>query len=180
MFDIGAEANHYFNGFVSGQLLECCILMGLMYGGFKITGIPFPELLAFIIGIASLVPMFGGYFGFVVSFILVLAVDSTQAIIFTICFVIIQQFEANVIYPRVVGGYVGISGLYVLLSLVIFGNLLGFFGLLIAVPSMALIYAVGSRIVNITLYRHRIEITDTSIHKIKDVDQDIPHNYQGT
>lgn len=179
MFDIGAEANHYFNGFVSGQLLECCILMGLMYGGFKITGIPFPELLAFIIGIASLVPMFGGYFGFAVSFILVLAVDSTQAIIFTICFVIIQQFEANVIYPRVVGGYVGISGLYVLLSLVIFGNLLGFFGLLIAVPSMALIYAVGSRIVNITLYRHRIEITDTSIHKIKDVDQDIPHNYRG-
>lgn len=179
MFDIGAEANHYFNGFVSGQLLECCILMGLMYCGFRITGVPFPELLAFIIGIAALVPMFGGYFGFAVSFILVLAVDSTQAIIFTICFVIIQQFEANVIYPRVVGSSVGISGLYVLLSLVIFGNLLGFFGLLIAVPSMALIYAVGSRIVNITLYRQRIEITDTSIHKIEDVDQDTPHSYHG-
>lgn len=179
MFDIGAEANHYFNGFVSGQLLECCILMGLMYCGFRLTGVPFPELLAFIIGIASLVPMFGGYFGFAMSFILVLAVDSTQAIIFTICFVIIQQFEANVIYPRVVGGSVGISGLYVLLSLVIFGNLLGFFGLLIAVPSMALIYAVGSRIVNITLYRQRIEVTDTSVHKIEDMDQDTPHRYHG-
>ena len=53
IFDIGAEANHYFNGFVSGQLLECCILMSLMYVGFKLTGLPFPELLAFIIGAVS-------------------------------------------------------------------------------------------------------------------------------
>lgn len=168
IFDIGAEANHYFNGFVSGQLVECCILTCLMYTGFKLTGLPFPELIAFIIGFASLVPMFGGFVGFGISFVLVLAVEPSRAIIFTICFVIIQQFEANIIYPRVVGGAVGISGLYVLLSLVIFGNLFGFFGLLIAVPSMALIYAVGSRVVNISLYRKRIEVTDKTIKKIKD------------
>lgn len=168
IFDIGAEANHYFNGFVSGQLLECCILTSLMYAGFRLTGLPFPELIAFIIGLASLVPMFGGFVGFGISFILVLAVEPTQAIIFTICFVIIQQFEANIIYPRVVGGAVGISGLYVLLSLVVFGNLFGFFGLLIAVPSMALIYAVGSRFINIALYRNHIEVTDKSIKKTKD------------
>ncbi|WP_050637857.1 AI-2E family transporter [Candidatus Stoquefichus sp. SB1] len=168
IFDIGAEANHYFNGFVSGQLLECCILTSLMYAGFRLTGLPFPELIAFIIGLASLVPMFGGFVGFGISFILVLAVEPTQAIIFTICFVIIQQFEANIIYPRVVGGAVGISGLYVLLSLVVFGNLFGFFGLLIAVPSMALIYAVGSRFINISLYRNHIEVTDKSIKKMSD------------
>lgn len=179
IFDIGAEANHYFNGFVSGQLLECCILMFLMYVGFKLTGVPFPELLAVIIGIAALVPMFGGYIGFGISFILVLAVNPAQAVVFAICFIVIQQFEANIIYPRVVGGAVGISGLFVLLSLVIFGNLLGFFGLLIAVPSMALIYAVGSRVINIGLYRKRIEVTDKSIKKIKDVDDDIPHSYRG-
>lgn len=168
IFDIGAEANHYFNGFVSGQLLECCILTSLMYIGFRLIGLPFPELLAFIIGIASLVPMFGGFVGFGISFVLVLAVDPTKAILFTICFVVIQQFEANIIYPRVVGGAVGISGVYVLLSLVIFGNLFGFFGLLIAVPSMALIYAVGSRVINISLYRKHIEVTDHSIKKMKD------------
>lgn len=168
IFDIGAEANHYFNGFVSGQLLECCILTSLMYAGFRLTSLPFPELIAFIIGLASLVPMFGGFVGFGISFILVLAVEPTQAIIFTICFVIIQQFEANIIYPRVVGGAVGISGLYVLLSLVVFGNLFGFFGLLIAVPSMALIYAVGSRFINISLYRNHIEVTDKSIKKMSD------------
>lgn len=168
IFDIGTEANHYFNGFVSGQLLECCILTTLMYCGFRITSMPYPELLAFVIGISSLVPMFGGYFGFGISFILVLAINPTKAIIFIITFVIIQQFEANVIYPKVVGNAVGISGLYVLLSLVIFGNLLGFFGLLIAVPSMALIYAVGSRFINISLYRKHIEVTDKRVDIIKD------------
>lgn len=168
IFDIGTEANHYFNGFISGQLLECCILTSLMYAGFKITGLPFPELIAFIIGFASLVPMFGGFVGFAISFILVLAVEPTHAILFTICFVIIQQCEANLIYPRVVGGAVGISGLYVLISLVVFGNLLGFFGLLIAVPSMALIYAVGSRWVNLTLYSKHIEVSATDIHRFED------------
>lgn len=179
IFDIGAEANHYFNGFVSGQLVECCILATLMYCGFRLTNMPFPELLAIIIGLASLVPMFGGFVGFGIAFLLVLAVDPSKAIIFTICFLIIQQFEANIIYPRVVGGAVGISGLYVLLSLLIFGNLFGFFGLLIAVPSMALIYAVSSRVINIGLYRRRIEVTDKTIKKIEDVDEDIPSTYRG-
>ena len=170
IFDIGTEANHYFNGFVSGQLLESCILMCLMYFGFRITSMPFPELLAFIIGFSSLVPMFGGFVGFGVSFILVLAVEPSVALIFAICFIIIQQFESNVLYPRVVGNAVGISGLYVLFALVVFGNLFGFFGLLIAVPSMALIYAVGSRVINISLYRKHIEVTSTSIKKF-DVDE---------
>lgn len=167
-FDIGAEANHYFNGFVSGQLLECCILTFIMYLGFKITGMPFPELIAFIIGTTALVPMFGGFVGFGISFVLILAVEPEKSILFTICFLIIQQIESNLIYPRVVGNAVGISGLYVLVALVIFGNLWGFFGLLIAVPCMALIYAIGSRTVNISLYRQRIEVTDRTIKRIKD------------
>lgn len=167
IFDIGAEANHYFNGFVSGQLLESTILTCLMYIGFRVIDIPFPELLAFIIGITSLVPMFGGFVGFGIDFILVLAIDSTSAIFFTLCFIIIQQFESNVLYPRVVGNAVGISGLYVLVGLVVFGNLLGFFGLLIAVPSMALIYAVSSRVINIALYRKHIEVTDKTIKKFE-------------
>lgn len=168
IFDIATEANHYFNGFVSGQLLESFILTCLMYIGFKICRLPFQELIACIIGVSSLVPMFGGFFGFGISFILVLAVNPSQAVAFTICFIIIQQFESNVIYPRVVGGAVGISGLYVLLALVIFGKLFGFFGLLIAVPSMALIYAVGSRIITIGLYRKNIEVTDQKVKKIDD------------
>lgn len=179
IFDIGSEANHYFNGFVSGQLLECCILTLLMYGGFRLIQVPFPELIAMIIGIAALVPMFGGFVGFGIGFILVLAVEPSSAFIFTICFLIIQQFESNLIYPHVVGGAVGISGLFVLLSLVIFGNLFGFFGMLIAVPSMALIYAVSSRIINIGLYRKRIEVTENGIQQIKDMDEDTPHTYRG-
>lgn len=113
------EANHYFNGFVSGQLLESCILMFLMYVGFKITGLPFPELIAFIGPFPNLIPMFGGYFGFAISFILVLAINSTQAIIFTICFVIIQQFSQYYLSSccRRSCWY---FWLYVLLSLVIF------------------------------------------------------------
>ena len=80
----------------------------------------------------------------------------------------IQQIESNIIYPRVVGNAVGISGLYVLIALVIFGNLWGLLGMLIAVPCMALIYAVTSRTVNISLYRKHIEVTDKTIQMFED------------
>lgn len=167
MIDIGKEANHYFNGFVAGQLLEACIFTVLMYISFIFTKAPFPELLALILGILSLIPLFGGYIGFAICAFLVLAVDSSKLLVFTISYFVIQQIEGNLIYPRVVGNAVGISGLYVLLSLVVFGNLFGFFGMLIAVPSMALIYAVASRVITIGLYRNNIEVTSKEVKKLK-------------
>ena len=167
MIDIGKEANHYFNGFVAGQLLEACIFTVLMYISFIFTKAPFPELLALILGILSLIPLFGGYIGFAICVFLVLAVDSSKLLVFTISYFVIQQIEGNLIYPRVVGNAVGISGLYVLLSLVVFGNLFGFFGMLIAVPSMALIYAVASRVITIGLYRNNIEVTSKEVKKLK-------------
>lgn len=167
MIDIGKEANHYFNGFVAGQLLEACIFTVLMYISFIFTKAPFPELLALILGVLSLIPLFGGYIGFAICAFLVLAVDSSKLLIFTISYFVIQQIEGNLIYPRVVGNAVGISGLYVLLSLVVFGNLFGFFGMLIAVPSMALIYAVASRVITIGLYRNNIEVTSKEVKKLK-------------
>ena len=167
MIDIGKEANHYFNGFVAGQLLEACIFTVLMYISFIFTKAPFPELLALILGVLSLIPLFGGYIGFSICAFLVLAVDSSKLLVFTISYFVIQQIEGNLIYPRVVGNAVGISGLYVLLSLVVFGNLFGFFGMLIAVPSMALIYAVASRVITIGLYRNNIEVTSKEVKKLK-------------
>lgn len=180
LFDIGSEANHYFNGFVSGQLLECCIFMTLIYIVMRIFNLPFPELIAVIVALFSLVPMFGTFVGFFITFILVLAAQPQSAILFAVCFICVQQFEGNVIYPKVVGEAVGISGLYVLLSLCVFGNLFGFIGLLIAVPSMALIYAIGSRVINIGLYRKRIDVSIDGIRKLEDeMDSDIPHTYHG-
>lgn len=167
MIDIGKEANHYFNEFVAGQLLEACIFTVLMYVSFIFTKAPFPELLAIILGVLSLIPMFGGFIGFFICAFIVSAVAPSKLLVFTISYLLIQQFEGNVIYPRVVGNAVGISGLYVLLSLVIFGNLFGFFGMLIAVPSMALIYAVASRVITIGLYRNNIEVTSKEVKRLK-------------
>ena len=167
MIDIGKEANHYFNGFVAGQLLEACIFTVLMYGSFMFTKAPFPELLALILGVLSLIPLFGGIIGFFICTFIVLAVEPSKTLIFAISYFVIQQIEGNLIYPRVVGNAVGISGLYVLLALVVFGNLFGFFGMLIAVPSMALIYAVASRVITIGLYRNNIEVTSKEVKKLK-------------
>lgn len=166
IMDIGMEANHYYKSFISGQMLEACIFMAILYVVMKICGTPFPELIAVFSGLCALVPIFGAYFAYFIGVILILAINPNQALIFTILYICVQQFEGNVIYPHVVGDAVGISGLFVLLSLTVFGSLFGFVGLLIAVPSMALIYAVGSRIINYRLYRNRIEVTEKTIRII--------------
>lgn len=168
IFEVAAEANHYFSSFVTGQVLEACCFMTLVYVFMRIFGLPFPELVALIAFLFSFIPMFGGFFSFTFGLILVAAAQSESLLLYIIMFVCLQQFEGNVVYPRVVGNAVGISGLFVLLGITIFGNLFGFFGVLIAVPLTALIYALASRIINITLYRRHIEVTYHHLEEIKE------------
>lgn len=85
---------------------------------------------------------------------------------FAIIYLCLQQFEGNVVYPKIVGKSVGIGGLFVLLGITIFGNLWGVVGVLIGVPLTALIYAVFSRIINIGLYQKHIEVTYNNLYKL--------------
>ena len=179
IFDLCSEANYYFNGFISGQLVNMVLFAIMIYIPLRLIGLPFTELMAVFVGFCSLIPMFGCYISFFINLVIVLALAPHKLIAYIIIFVIIQQTEANLIYPKVVGKAVGISGLYIILGLSVFGKLFGFMGLLVAVPCMALIYAVFSRLITITLYRRRIEVNENSIDEIEGIDEDIPYTYRG-
>ena len=168
IIEIATISRTTFTNFIIGQTIEAIILGSLCALGMKIFGFPYAPMVGTLVGITAFIPIIGAFIGGGIGAFMIMTVDPMQALLFIIYLVILQQIEGDLIYPRVVGGAVGISGLYVLLSLVLFGNIFGFFGLLIAVPSMALIYAVGSRVINISLYRNHIEVTDKSIKKIKD------------
>ena len=94
------------------------------------------------------------------------AAQSKSMLAFAIIYLCLQQFEGNVVYPKIVGKSVGIGGLFVLLGITIFGNLWGVVGVLIGVPLTALIYAVFSRIINIGLYQKHIEVTYNNLYKL--------------
>lgn len=164
IFKIGKKANHIFSGFIGGQLLEAIILGFLCYVTMLLFKFPFPELIATLVGITSLVPMFGAMFGMAFGCVLIFAINPLQSIWFIIYFQILQQLENNLIYPRVVGGSVGISGIYVLLSLLIFGALFGLIGMLIAVPVTALLYTVTSETVHAILDKKNVHVDENNYY----------------
>ncbi|MFV0479337.1 MAG: AI-2E family transporter [Anaerorhabdus sp.] len=164
IFEWGTKANYIFSRFISGQLLEACILGTIYFVVLTLLNFPFAMLIACIIAVSSIVPMFGAMFGMAFGCLLILAVRPFIDIIwFIIVFQIVQTFEGNLIYPRVVGKSVGLPGLWVLLSLIIFGALWGLFGMLIAVPFTALIYKMVCEIGNYILKKRKIIVTPNNI-----------------
>ncbi len=165
ILEICEEGSHYFNSFITGQVLEATVFMTEIYIMTKVFHFPFAELIAVCAFLFSFIPMFGSFLTLCIGTVLVAAADSKDIFLFIVLFVITQQFEGNVVYPRIVGKKVGISGLYVLIGITFFGNLWGIFGVVAGVPITALLYATLSRLINISLYRRGIYVTREHIAK---------------
>ncbi len=164
IFEWGTKTNYIFSRFISGQLVEACILGTIYFAVLSTLNFPFAMLISCIIAVTSIVPMFGAMFGMAVGCLLILAVRPFgDTILFIIVFQLVQTFEGNVIYPRVVGKSVGLPGLWVLLSLIILGAMWGLFGMLIAVPFTALMYKIVCDLVNYILRIRKIRITESQV-----------------
>lgn len=172
IFQWAAKANKIFASFITGQLTEACILWVLYYFTMRLFHFPFPELISTLIAICSIVPVFGSMFAMSVGAILILSKDPLTAVLFIIYYQLMQQFEDNVIYPRVVGSSVGLPGLWVLLSIFVFGAEFGIIGMLLAVPTTAFLYSLFTELVNRRLKKQQVIVTDTTIELIETKEED--------
>lgn len=137
-----------FNRYVLGQLTEALILGVLCTLGMLLFQFDYPLLIGVIIGVSGLVPVIGSYIGGFIAFILLLMVNPTKALWFILFLVILQQFEGNVIYPRVVGNSLGLPGIWILLSVTIGGGLAGPLGILLGIPIATVLYILLKNDVN--------------------------------
>ena len=99
-------------------------------------------MMSMVVGVTALIPILGAYIGGAVAVILLFMVSPFKALLFLIFFVILQQVENNVIYPRVVGGRLGLPGIWVLLAITVGGKLGGVIGMLFGVPTTTVIYTL--------------------------------------
>lgn len=156
IYKIGKISNNIMGKFVSGQLLEAVILGSICFVGLIILNIPYAPLIAVIIGITNLIPIFGPIFGTIPSAFLILLVNPLSALIFVIFILIIQQIDANIIYPRVVGESVSLPAMWIMIAILIGGGLFGVLGMLLAVPFFAILYIVVGEYIN-KRYEKRIK-----------------------
>ena len=134
--------NRVFGGFVNGKIIDS-IVIGVMTGLFcGIVDMPYAMLVSVIIGVTNIIPFFGPFIGAIPSAFLILVESPQMALIFIIFILVLQQVDANLVQPMVLGDSTGLSGLGVLLAIIVGSNLFGFVGMILAVPGFAILMAI--------------------------------------
>ena len=139
---IARLTNVTFSSFISGQVLEACILGVLFAVVMVILKMPYIPLVSVIIAVTALIPVVGAFVGCVVGAFFILVNDPLQALTFIAVFLVIQQLENNLIYPRVVGTSIGLPGMWVLVAVTIGGEVMGVAGMLVMIPLASVLYAL--------------------------------------
>ena len=129
-----------FSNFLTGQCVEAMILGMMFFIAMTIFNMPYAMLVGVLIAFTALIPIFGAFIGCVIGAFLILMVDPLQALGFIIMFLILQQIEGNLIYPKVVGSSVGLPSIWVLAAVTIGGSLMGVVGMLIFIPIVSVVY----------------------------------------
>ncbi len=133
-------ANSTFASFFTGQFIEAIILGSLCTLGLFIFKFPYAPMIGSVVGFTALIPLIGAYLGGAFGFCMILTQDPIKAFLFILFLVILQQIEGNLIYPRVVGGSVGLPGIWVVIAIIIGGGVAGITGVFFSVPVTATIY----------------------------------------
>ena len=158
--DVASLAYKTFSNFLSGQCLEAVILGMMFFVTLMIGGFPYAGTISVIIGCMSLIPFVGAFIGLAFGVLLLAVVNIKQAFWFIVIFFIIQQIEGHIVYPKVVGGSVGLPALWTLLAVVVGGKVSGVFGIILFIPLFSVIYALVRRNVYDRLTNKEIEITE--------------------
>ena len=152
-----ALTNRTFSSFISGQCVEACILGGMFAVAMFILRMPYVTLISVLIAVTALVPLVGGFIGCFLGAFFILVNDPMQALIFVIVFLVIQQIEGNLIYPKVVGGSIGLPGMWVLAAVTIGGDLMGVVGMFLMIPLSSVVYTLLREVTNKRLAKREID-----------------------
>ena len=142
ILDICSLTYKTFSNFLTGQCVEALILGSMFFVVMGIIRLPYALLVGVLIAFTALIPIFGAFIGCAVGAFLILMVDPWKAVVFIILFLVLQQIEGNLIYPKVVGNSVGLPSIWVLAAVSIGGSLMGVVGMLIFIPLVSVVYTI--------------------------------------
>ena len=160
-----------FGGFISGKILDSAIIGVLCFVVVSIMKMPYPMLISVIVGVTNIIPFFGPFIGAVPCALLILMVNPMQCLYFIIFIWILQQFDGNILGPKILGDSTGLSSFWVLFSIIVFGGLFGFVGMLIGVPLFAVIYSLVGGVIQSRLTKKKMSINSEDYSNLAKVDQ---------
>jgi len=145
VIDVLSIFNKSFRNYFISQVKEAIILGVLLYIVMLIARLPYASSISILVGVTALIPVIGAYAGLFIGALMIITKSFSSMIIFIIVHTVVQQFENNIIYPRVVGSSVGLPGMWVIVAVALGGSLFGIFGVFVAVPVAASLYFILKR-----------------------------------
>ncbi len=171
VFEIARRTNRIFGGYVVGKIVDALFVGVVTYIAMLIMGMPYAPLISTLIGVTNIIPFFGPFLGGIPATLLLLIENPSDALIFVIFIVILQQIDGNIIENRILGERLGISDFWVLVSILLFGGIFGFGGMLLGVPVFAVIYTLINDAVNNRLKRKRYPVETEIYYTLESVDK---------
>ncbi len=159
MLRLGAQTNSVFSGFLTGKIIDSLIIGLLCFIGLTVIGMPYNVLISVIVGVTNIIPFFGPFIGAIPSGILILLVEPKKVIWLLLFILILQQFDGNILGPKILGNSTGLPAIWVMVSLLIGGGLFGFVGMLLSVPAFALIYSLTRDSVEVRLKKKKMPVS---------------------
>lgn len=170
--NLADKANKIFNGYVSASLLDALVIGILTFITLCIFDIEYAALISLIVGVTNIIPFLGPFIGAIPSAILLLLVDPKQCLIFIVIIIVVQQLDANVIKPKILGQSTGLSSFWVIFAVFVSGKLFGAIGMFVGVPVFAVIYVLFKELVENKL--NKKSLSPNTIDYREDLDHTFP------
>lgn len=146
--ELTRSSHKTFIGFLGGKLLDSLIIGIICFVGMKIFKMPYPLLVSFIIGITNIVPVFGPFIGAVPSVIIIFIASPIKALWFILFILVLQQFDGNILGPKILGNSTGLTAFWVMFAILLGNGLFGLVGMILGVPTFAVIYSIIVSMIN--------------------------------
>lgn len=157
LLEVCSQANRIFVGFINGKLIDSAIIGVLCFILCLIFRIPYPMLVSVIVGVTNIIPFFGPIIGAIPCLMILVIVDPWAALRFFFLVIGLQQFDGNILGPKILGDSTGLSAIWVLIAIVTCGGLFGFPGMVLGVPTFAVLYSLVREWVNKRLRKKGID-----------------------
>lgn len=168
-------AHSVFGGFITGKLLDSLIIGIMCFFALQFLKMPYVLLVSVIIGVTNVIPFFGPFIGAVPSAFLILLVSPMKCLYFLIFILVLQQFDGNILGPKILGDSTGLPSFWVLFSILLFGGLFGFVGMIIAVPLFAVIYRLTAAYVSGALKKKNLSARTEDYLSLDYIDEENKH-----
>lgn len=164
------KTNEIFGGFIIGKIIDSAIIGVLCFFGLNILRMPYAALVSVVVGVTNVIPFFGPYIGAVPSAILIMLEDPMKGVYFIIFIIILQQFDGNILGPKILGNSTGLSAFWVIVAILLGSGLFGFVGMIMGVPTFAVIYYTVGVILDSHLEKKKLPLDSSYYNEMSYVD----------